>query len=67
MIHRQIFMMRGKRRRKGGGRERSEKDIVAFFCRIAGCIQPLLFSESPPSNHTPPVKLSSVIYIDKNK
>ncbi|WP_268753603.1 hypothetical protein [Aneurinibacillus migulanus] len=24
-----------------------------FFCRIAGRIHPLLFSESPPSNHIP--------------
>ncbi|WP_268753639.1 hypothetical protein [Aneurinibacillus migulanus] len=31
MIHRQILVVRGKKRRKGGGRERSEKDTFAFL------------------------------------
>ncbi|WP_235496874.1 hypothetical protein [Aneurinibacillus migulanus] len=51
MINRQMFMVGGKKRRKGGGRERSEKNTLAFLCRIAGRIQSLLFSESPTSNH----------------
>ncbi|WP_235496518.1 hypothetical protein [Aneurinibacillus migulanus] len=42
MIHRQILVVRDKKRRKGGGRERSEKDTSAFFCRGAGRIHPLL-------------------------
>ncbi|WP_235496008.1 hypothetical protein [Aneurinibacillus migulanus] len=46
-------MVGGKKSRKDGGRDRSEKDTLAFFCRSAGRIHPLLFSESPPSNHTP--------------
>ncbi|WP_268753629.1 hypothetical protein [Aneurinibacillus migulanus] len=29
MIHRQILVVRGKKRRKGGGRERSEKGTFA--------------------------------------
>ncbi|WP_235496477.1 hypothetical protein [Aneurinibacillus migulanus] len=31
MIHRQILVVRGKKRRKGGMRERSEKDMFAFL------------------------------------
>ncbi|WP_235495926.1 hypothetical protein [Aneurinibacillus migulanus] len=31
MINRQILVVRGKKRRKGGGRERSEKDTFAFL------------------------------------
>ncbi|WP_235497068.1 hypothetical protein [Aneurinibacillus migulanus] len=32
MIHRQILVVTGKNRRKGGGRERSEKDEGARRC-----------------------------------
>ncbi|WP_235496595.1 hypothetical protein [Aneurinibacillus migulanus] len=42
MIHRQILVVRDKKRRKGDGRERSEKDTSAFFYRGAGRIHPLL-------------------------
>ncbi|WP_235496461.1 hypothetical protein [Aneurinibacillus migulanus] len=31
MINRQMFMVGGKKRRKDGGRERSEKDTFAFL------------------------------------
>ncbi|WP_235495937.1 hypothetical protein [Aneurinibacillus migulanus] len=31
MIHRQIFMVGDKKRRKGGGWERSEKDTLALL------------------------------------
>ncbi|WP_235495983.1 hypothetical protein [Aneurinibacillus migulanus] len=31
MINRQIFVVGGKKRRKGGRRERSEKDTLAFL------------------------------------
>ncbi|WP_268753651.1 hypothetical protein [Aneurinibacillus migulanus] len=31
MIHRQMFMVGGKKRRKSGGRERSEKDTLTFL------------------------------------
>ncbi|WP_268753649.1 hypothetical protein [Aneurinibacillus migulanus] len=31
MINRQILVVRGKKRRKGGGRERSEKGTFAFL------------------------------------
>ncbi|WP_235496414.1 hypothetical protein [Aneurinibacillus migulanus] len=49
MINRQVFMVGGKQRRKGGnGRKKTH---WLFFYRIAGRIQPLLFSESPPFNH----------------
>ncbi|WP_235496466.1 hypothetical protein [Aneurinibacillus migulanus] len=47
MIHRQMFMVGGSGRKK---------TRWLFFCRIAGLIHPLLFSESPPSNHTSPSK-----------
>ncbi|WP_235496164.1 hypothetical protein [Aneurinibacillus migulanus] len=48
MIHRQILVVRGKKRRKGGsGRKKTR---LPFFCRSAGRIRPL-FSGSPPSNH----------------
>ncbi|WP_235496547.1 hypothetical protein [Aneurinibacillus migulanus] len=33
-------MVGDKKRRKGGGRERLEKDTSAFFCRSAGRIHP---------------------------
>ncbi|ERI10205.1 hypothetical protein HMPREF0083_01711 [Aneurinibacillus aneurinilyticus ATCC 12856] len=51
LIHRQTFVVGGKKRRKGGGWARSEKDSWPFFCQSAGRIQPLLFPEFPPSNH----------------
>ncbi|WP_235496519.1 hypothetical protein [Aneurinibacillus migulanus] len=35
-------MVGGKKRRKGGGRERSEQTRPLFFCRGAGRIHPLL-------------------------
>ncbi|WP_235496399.1 hypothetical protein [Aneurinibacillus migulanus] len=53
MIHRQILVVRGKTRRKGGGWERLEKDT--FACLLLECrVHPTSsFSESPSSNHTP--------------
>ncbi|WP_235496285.1 hypothetical protein [Aneurinibacillus migulanus] len=39
MIHRQIFRVGGKKRRKGG----RKKTRWPFFCQIAGRIHPLLF------------------------
>ncbi|WP_235496781.1 hypothetical protein [Aneurinibacillus migulanus] len=42
MINRQILMVRDKKRRRGGGRERLEKDTFAFFCWGTGHIHPLL-------------------------
>ncbi|MGG4533472.1 hypothetical protein, partial [Aneurinibacillus migulanus] len=55
LIHRQMFMVEGKKRRKGGRRERSEEDTLAFLLpdRIPNRLLPT----------TPPVKISSVIYI----
>ncbi|WP_235496707.1 hypothetical protein [Aneurinibacillus migulanus] len=51
MIHRQMFMVGGRKRRKGGsGRKKTR---WPFFCQIARRIQPLLFSESPTSNNIP--------------
>ncbi|WP_235496006.1 hypothetical protein [Aneurinibacillus migulanus] len=51
MIHRQILVVRGKKRRKGGGRERSEKDTFAFLLLGRRTHPTSSFSESPPSNH----------------
>ncbi|WP_235496421.1 hypothetical protein [Aneurinibacillus migulanus] len=51
MIHRQIFVVRGKKKRKGGRRERSEKDTLAFFLLERRAHPTSSFSESPPSNH----------------
>ncbi|WP_235496030.1 hypothetical protein [Aneurinibacillus migulanus] len=51
MINRQIFMVGGKKRRKGGGRERSEKDTLAFLLPDRRAHPTSSFSESPPSNH----------------
>ncbi|WP_235496413.1 hypothetical protein [Aneurinibacillus migulanus] len=51
MIHRQIFMVGGKKRRKGGGWERSEKDMSAFFLPRRRAYPPSSFSISPTSNH----------------
>ncbi|ERI07033.1 hypothetical protein HMPREF0083_04930 [Aneurinibacillus aneurinilyticus ATCC 12856] len=47
MINRHMFVVGGKKKRKGGGR--SEKGTLALL--LPGRIHPLLFSESPPSNH----------------
>ncbi|WP_235496426.1 hypothetical protein [Aneurinibacillus migulanus] len=44
MINQQMFMVGGSGRKK---------PRWLFFCRIAGRIHPLLFSEFPTSNHTP--------------
>ncbi|WP_235496378.1 hypothetical protein [Aneurinibacillus migulanus] len=49
MIHRQILVVRGKKRRRGG----SGQDTLAFLlleCRVHPTSS---FSESPPSNHAP--------------
>ncbi|WP_235496192.1 hypothetical protein [Aneurinibacillus migulanus] len=64
MIHRPIFMVGGKKRRKGGGWERSEKDTLAFLLpdrRAHPTSSFFRISYFPPHS---PVKLSSVIYID---
>ncbi|WP_235496919.1 hypothetical protein [Aneurinibacillus migulanus] len=53
MIHRQILVVRGKKRRKGGGRERSEKDTLACLLPERRAHPPSSFSKSPPSNHAP--------------
>ncbi|MED4728829.1 hypothetical protein P9597_11820 [Aneurinibacillus migulanus] len=44
-------MVRGKKRRQGGGRERSEKDTFAFLLLERKAHPTSSFSESPPSNH----------------
>ncbi|WP_235496483.1 hypothetical protein [Aneurinibacillus migulanus] len=51
MINRQIFVVRGKKRRKGGGRERSEKDTFAFLLLEHRAHPTSSFSHSPTSNH----------------
>ncbi|WP_235496602.1 hypothetical protein [Aneurinibacillus migulanus] len=51
MIHRQILVVRGKKRRKSGGRSGWKKARLPFFCWSVGRIQSSSFSESPPSNH----------------
>ncbi|MCP1358047.1 FadR/GntR family transcriptional regulator [Aneurinibacillus migulanus] len=51
LIYRQILVVRGKKRRKGGGRERSEKDTSAFFLPGRRAYPPSSFSISPTSNH----------------
>ncbi|MED4727374.1 hypothetical protein P9597_04310 [Aneurinibacillus migulanus] len=51
LIHRQILVVRGKKRRKGGGRERSEKDTFAFLLLERRAHPTSSFSELPPSNH----------------
>ncbi|WP_235496157.1 hypothetical protein [Aneurinibacillus migulanus] len=51
MIHRQILVVRDKKRRKGGGRERAEKDMSAFFLPGCRAYPPSSFSISPTSNH----------------
>ncbi|WP_235496811.1 hypothetical protein [Aneurinibacillus migulanus] len=63
MINRQILVVRDKKRRKGGGRERLEKDTSAFFCWSEGRIHPLLshLSYFQPRYH---VKILSVTYIN---
>ncbi|WP_235496495.1 hypothetical protein [Aneurinibacillus migulanus] len=43
--------MRGKKRRKGGGRERLEKDTLAFLLLERRAHPTSSFFESPPSNH----------------
>ncbi|WP_235496385.1 hypothetical protein [Aneurinibacillus migulanus] len=51
MIHRQILVVRGKKRRKGSGR--SEKDTLAFLLLERRAHPTSSFSELPPSNHAP--------------
>ncbi|WP_235496571.1 hypothetical protein [Aneurinibacillus migulanus] len=51
MIHRQILVVRDKKRRKGGGRERLEKDTFAFFLPGRRAYSPSSFPISPTSNH----------------
>ncbi|WP_235496879.1 hypothetical protein [Aneurinibacillus migulanus] len=63
MINRQIFMVRGKKRRKGGGRERSEKDTLAFFLPERRAHPPSSFFRISSFQPHSLVKLSSVIYI----
>ncbi|WP_235496010.1 hypothetical protein [Aneurinibacillus migulanus] len=52
MINRQILVVGGKKRRKGGGRERSEKGTFAFLLLERRAHPTSSFSESPTSNHT---------------
>ncbi|WP_235497058.1 hypothetical protein [Aneurinibacillus migulanus] len=44
-------MVGGKKRRKGGERERSEKDTFAFLLLDHRAHPTSSFSELPPSNH----------------
>ncbi|WP_235496590.1 hypothetical protein [Aneurinibacillus migulanus] len=44
-------MVRGKKRRKGGGRERLEKDTFTFLLLERKAHPASSFSEPPPSNH----------------
>ncbi|WP_235496458.1 hypothetical protein [Aneurinibacillus migulanus] len=64
MIHRQILVVRGKKRRKGGGRERSEKDTSAFFLPGRRAHPTSSFFRISSFQPHSPVKISSVIYID---
>jgi hypothetical protein len=61
LIHRHMFVVRGKKRRKGGGR--SEKDMLVFLLpdRRAHPTSSLLRISSFQPRY--PVKISSVIYI----
>nr|WP_235496690.1 hypothetical protein [Aneurinibacillus migulanus] len=52
MIHRQILVVRGKKRRNDGGQERSEKDMLAFLLPERRTYPPSSFSIPPSSNHT---------------
>ncbi|WP_235497047.1 hypothetical protein [Aneurinibacillus migulanus] len=51
MINRQILVVRDKKRRKGSGRERLEKNTSAFFLPGRRAYPPSSFSISSPSNH----------------
>ncbi|WP_235496591.1 hypothetical protein [Aneurinibacillus migulanus] len=51
MIHRQILVVKGEKRRKGSGREQLEKDTFAFFLLGRRAHPPSSFSHSPTSNH----------------
>ncbi|WP_235496375.1 hypothetical protein [Aneurinibacillus migulanus] len=53
MINQQIFMVGRKKRRKGGGRERSEKDTLPCLLPDRRAHPTSFFSESPSSSHTP--------------
>ncbi|WP_235496160.1 hypothetical protein [Aneurinibacillus migulanus] len=56
-------MVRGKKRRKGGGREQSEKDTLAFLLsdrRAHPTSSFFRIASFPPHSS---VKISSVIYI----
>ncbi|WP_235496920.1 hypothetical protein [Aneurinibacillus migulanus] len=63
MIHQQIFMVRGKRRRKGGGRERSENDTLAFLLPDRRAHPISSFFRISYFQPRSPVKILSVIYI----
>ncbi|WP_235496084.1 hypothetical protein [Aneurinibacillus migulanus] len=51
MINRQILVVKGTKRRTGGGRERSEKDTPPCLLPDRRAHLTSSFSELPPSNH----------------
>ncbi|WP_235496696.1 hypothetical protein [Aneurinibacillus migulanus] len=62
MIHRQILVVTGKKRRKGGGR--SEKDTLAFLLPERRAHPTSSFFRIASFQPHSPVKISSVIYIN---
>ncbi|WP_235496686.1 hypothetical protein [Aneurinibacillus migulanus] len=65
MIHRKILVVRGKKRRKDGRRERSEKDILAFLLLERRAHPPSSLFRISSFQPRYPVKISSVIYIER--
>ncbi|WP_235496387.1 hypothetical protein [Aneurinibacillus migulanus] len=63
MINRQMFMVGGKKRRKDGGRERSEKDTFAFLLLERRAHPTSSFFRISYFQPHSTVKISSVIYI----
>ncbi|WP_235496922.1 hypothetical protein [Aneurinibacillus migulanus] len=63
MINRQMFMMGGKKRRKGGRWERSEKDTLPFLLPDRRAHPPSSFFRISYLQPHSTVKISSVIYI----
>ncbi|WP_235497062.1 hypothetical protein [Aneurinibacillus migulanus] len=63
MINRQILVVRGKKRRKGGGWEWSEKDTLPFLMPERRAYPTSSFFRIASFQPRYPVKISSVIYI----
>ncbi|WP_235495935.1 hypothetical protein [Aneurinibacillus migulanus] len=63
MINRQTLVVRGRTRMKGGGRERSEKDSLAFLLPERKAHPTSSFFQISSFQPRYPVKISSIIYI----